>query len=68
MSITNSFEFLKEDISESLASEIKRLKNSHALLRDNLIKWVMTMKREMVQNMVEIIETVKMKCEKKNNN
>ena len=68
MAMTNSFQFLKEDISESLASEIKRLKNSHQLLKDNIKAWTGSVKKEMLLSVTEIVESVKLRCEGRRTN
>ncbi len=45
MTITNSFDLLKEDLADSLYSEVKRLRNSHLALKESLKVSINNMKK-----------------------
>ncbi len=45
MTITNSFDLLKEDLADSLYSEVKRLRNSYLALKESLKVSINNMKR-----------------------
>jgi hypothetical protein len=59
MTITNTFSLLKEDISQSIAAEIHRLKNAHHLLKEQLKSQILVMKKDVLSCVNEIITAIK---------